>query len=430
MGLTVVLAASQISQFAVLGAFLAFATPEDLSAYLVVIMLAQILWGVMILRLDIQVQSDRVAPWRKWFLGLGLAMALCWTAAGAAATLVLGLGDTVLWSVLSGGALAVLALARSDALARAGPGPLARLEAGVILRNLGCLAVAAAGVPPGPVFLGGLALHGGLVALWLTGGLAFGRRGGPGRGKGRARFCIARLRAARVLRYSLPASFVGMLNSRLPLLALALVWPVAAAPFLAAYRLAHAPLGIVLPVLRAVAVRLWLAAERAATGQTAAPARLRVLFLAMAAAAPVALAPLAFAPALMNLLPASAAPWEDAARMMPLVYPIAVLTLLTGWTDRLFDLSGHQPALLVIEGIALLGALAVSAVIWSGVVGPVRAPWLIVGLGAAQSLAWAVACLSLPLATRPGSRGARRGPQPGATCHEARSGSMRDAAHT
>ena len=394
---------SQISNMVPMAGFLIYSTTVEFADYLVCLLLGQLLWPLMTLRLDIQLQVELYRSRQDYVFGLVTWVLTAFTLIGAA-LLYVWRGVPVLDNVLDqmwggmflGAALALTSCVRAYFVARGNTKLLMGFETANIVKNAATIWLAAWVAQHSLLadFKQIFVWTNVIFALVITLGLLVWLRHKP-----TPRVLISlialwqiktgtmRTRARRVFLYSFPNSFVGMATGRLPLLAIEamLAAPLSAA-FLAANRLTLSPLTFLIFAFRVSAV-LELNKRR-----NNLPNRFRYFFWIIVGLGPVLLSPMilpAFVPDIYDPILRYFDPsWSVAAAFLPLTYPWAVLFFTTGWMDRVFDITRQQHLVLIIEIVMLCLAAMMSWAIFASWLTGMAALWAIIAFGCVHALAW------------------------------------------
>ena len=394
---------SQISNMAPLAGFLIYSTTVEFADYLFCLLLGQLLWPLMTLRLDIQLQIELYRSRQDYVFGLVIWVLIAFTLIGAA-LLYLWRGVPVLDNVLDqmwggmflGAALALASCVRAYFVARGNTKLLMGFETANIVKNAATIWLAAWVAQHSLLadFKQIFVWTNVIFALMTTLGLLVWLRNKP-----TPRVLISlialwqiktgtmRTRARRVFLYSFPNSFVGMATGRLPLLAMEamLAAPLSAA-FLAANRLTLSPLTFLIFAFRVSAV---LELNK---GSNNLPNRFRYFFWIIVGLGPVLLSPMilpAFVPGIYDPILRYFDPsWSVAAAFLPMTYPWAVLFFITGWMDRVFDITGQQHLVLIIEIVMLCLAALMSWAIFASWLTGMSTLWAIIAFGCVHALAW------------------------------------------
>lgn len=397
------LVVSQISNIAPLIGFVAYSTTLEFADYIFCLLLGQLLWPILTLRLDIQLQIELHRSRQNYVFGLALwvllIQALIW-----AVLLFIWRGEPVSGSALDqiwGGLFLGVALALSNCI-RAYFMALNSTNLLIIFENLNIIKNAAGLWIFAWSTQNNLLTDSKQIFIWaslvfaiiVTLGLLVWLRRKPA-----PRVLISliapwkagsgniRMRARRVLLYSFPNSFIGMATGRLPFLAIEamLAAPLASA-FLAANRLTLSPLNFLVFAFRVTAV-LELNKRRKNISN-----RFRQYFWIIVGLGPVILSPMLL-PAFVSdiyhpLLRRFDPSWHAVVALLPLTYPWAVLFFATGWMDRVFDITGQQHILSVIE-VSMFGVAAlITWAIFAGSLTGMATLWTMVAFGCLHALAW------------------------------------------
>ncbi|WP_166418796.1 hypothetical protein [Cochlodiniinecator piscidefendens] len=396
---------SQISTMAPLFGFVLYSDTGAFANFIFMLLLGQLLWPLLTLRLDIQIQVELQHSRQAYVLALGLwvfgALSLLsafglWI--GQIPIFTEGEMHKIWGGLFIGASLAAQGLIRGYVVARGKMGPIVFFELSNILKNFGALAVSGwvvaqfSNAALADLFVWANIIHGiTIVAITLVALRAqprirvlqhFLRKGS-----------ILRRRAHKVLYYSFPNSFIGMATGRLPLLAIeaALPAPLSAA-FLAANRISLSPLSFLIYALRILGV-IEMNKRRNNT-----PDQFRRFLWTVTIGAPLVLSPMilpAFYPSIFDpIMRFFNESWTEAVAYLPMMYLWAALFLMTGWLDRVFDVTGRQHIILMIELVMLVLTAILSAAIWQGVLTGQVALWSVVGMGMLHSIAWGWAFLT------------------------------------
>lgn len=389
---------SQISNMAPLVAFLLYAGTEAFADFIFILLLGQLLWPLLTVRMDIQIQIELYSSRQDYVLGLGLWLLITFALIGTIGVFLYQgapsqlMSDPLFGGLAMGIALSIQGLARAWIVARSRSALLYGFETLNVAKNLGALALSdKLSEYLTPFFVWTNVVHGALLLVLLyfwIGKLprlrALWHFISPSVCKG------MRFRARRVLVYSFPNSFIGMATARLPLLAIEATLPVpVSAGFLAASRMALSPLNFLIYALRILGV---IEINKRRAGQQN---RFSALVGLISIGTPLLLSPLLLpivaSDWLVPLVSHFDSSWQDALDYLPMIYPWAVLFMMTGWLDRVFDITGTQRIILIIELFMLVLMSAISLGIWFGLFQGMLALWIVALVSAFHGACWGIA---------------------------------------
>jgi hypothetical protein len=367
-----------------LAGFLLFAGVSPFADYIFVLLLGQILWPLLVLRLDIQIQVELFKSRQDYYLSLSTYLLFILTIISCLPVLFIDYEGKLLMGCIMGCSLAAQALVRSIAIARSSG--LILFECSNIAKNLAALLLAAF-LPTSyltDLFVYSNLAHGLIILLIvlrvlkvplnirILNSFSVGNR-------------VAVRRARRVLSFSLPNSFIGMATARLPILAIdAVVAPMIAAAFLSATRLCLSPLNFILYAFRIIGLIEYNAKRKRQVNSFTA------LFITITALSPVILLPMLFPGFLEYFLKHLEPSWLDVLPFLPIIYPWAVAFLISGWLDRIFDASHRQHLIFRIEVLMFFVTLVLSLLIWAGIIQGNSVFWMVAALGTVHGLLWYV----------------------------------------